>query len=177
MRRISFFLLFFLLHLSSGFAATDESATTISLNACFGQKDFSLNLFLRGAPVGVRKEGCEAKFVLFRGPGERWTLNLCDAEIRFSYQSPLDAPEPEVLYSGSAHCPAPLFGIDLKSKGNNEERFSKTSSDVLGLLHDLKNAEKVKDPSLTSVYGQLTCLNRVMERYLKECVPFKLASP
>jgi len=153
----------------------DNLASQMATGECFAQKDFSLNLFLNGSPVAVSKNSCEAKVVLFRGQGKRWSVNLCDREIYFTYLSPLDSTTPQTVRSGSTHCPNPLFGIDIPNAPNNFELFQSTKTEVTQILKDIR-INSGKSDSINTVHGQLLCLEKVIGQYLEECIPFSEAN-
>lgn len=149
-----------------------RSASQLSIDECFAQNDLSLNVFEKGVPAAVNKDGCLAKIVLFRGPGSRWSIDLCSPQISLSFQTPLDNPQAEVVYSGSTHCPKPLFEIDLRNSPKNTEHFEQYQKEVIELLTSIRRNNSYSE-NLASTGGQLLCLERVLQKYLLDCVPFK----
>ncbi len=173
----------FVLTLASLLLTTFSAYAAPQWELCLDRADFSFNVDGLSGSVTARKSGCQAQFASFGGKGEKFELDLCDANIHLKYYAAIDATSFRRIAAGSAGCPAPLFGADFDENTGDFTSYKEMRKRVLDLFEKVKQvygegAEKVDlskpasfSPEVSA--GKIACGQYLLNEYLTKCMAFE----
>ena len=158
-----------------------------SWELCLDQNEYTLNAndgFLNFAKVA--KLGCNLRFMMLGGKGEKLEIDLCDANIHIDQFPAIDSSEKTRHLAGAAGCPKPGFGADFNERLDELSRYSAAKARVLAILENVNKVygkdkdkvdlSKITATSLDSSEAKTACLNHLTRQYLEECLAFEKKS-
>ena len=175
---------------------------------CLDKGDFTYvsdDSILTGTSTNATKTGCKFVFSVLGGKGEKFEVDVCDAQIHVDHYATLESAGHRVS-ADVAGCPAPTFGADFDvnakqfneyketrarvfalfdkirdfyaeelTKANISNPYDKANIDALEAKFDGKVRQEVRDAKLTA--GREACAHFLLHEYLNRCMSFEAKRP